>query len=146
MEEESIPNRGISHASPGYAASHITSSTRKRFENSIGITKTALEKGQKTTTVLPSPKWEENTPNAARNQLKGVRKVTAFPLFSRKANHTTRRSTTTGTRISRPVPSGRPVPGGSIMQRARTPYGHYCSPARVSAVQPTASARNIIQS
>jgi hypothetical protein len=50
MEEESIPNRGISHAPPGYAASHITPSTRIRFENSTGITKTALEKGQKTTT------------------------------------------------------------------------------------------------
>ena len=53
--------------------------TGKGFE-STGITKTALENSR----IPPPryPKWEETTPNAARNQPEAVRKVSVFPLLT----------------------------------------------------------------
>ena len=52
--------------------------TGKGYE-STEITKTVLEKGRRPPPRYP--KWEQTTPDAARNQPEAVRKVSVFPLL-----------------------------------------------------------------
>jgi hypothetical protein len=149
---ESIPNRGTFHSLPGQAASHITSSLQKRLKIGLGLLKQFSKRQNHHPAV---PKREEKTPNAAINQPKAVRKVSVFPLLT--DTQPPARSTTTAQALPLalpPRPERRAHCQGraSILHRARTPSGHYCSPRACErrATQTTrfaASARKaIIQS
>ena len=127
-KSESIPNRGTFHTLPGQAASHITSSLKIGLKIGLGLLKQFSKRQNHHHAV---PKREEKTPNAAINQPKAVRKVSVFPLLT--DTQPPARSTSTAQALvlalpPRPERQAHCQGRASIMHRARTPYGHYCSP------------------
>jgi hypothetical protein len=104
-------SRHISRSFRSSSQSHRLPREKKAL-NPLELLKQALEKGR-----IPPPRYpkrEEGTPKCSKKPARSSKNGLCFPLLT-DATHTTsrtRRSTTTGTGSSRPVPSGRQPGGG----------------------------------